>query len=485
MTTIPATAAPRPIRSSLLMRLFVFNAVIFGGGAVTLALWTSDNGPLLLPLAVLTVAVTFFFLVLIARQKGAPFFQIGGFFGMMTFLYAAYPAVVYLARGMRYGPRNDDRLLAAAPTASQLGSFEWWYVAFFVTFAAIYLLLTRGPATERFGIASPKRGIVIVTAAAYGFVSLALTVISIAYPYGSDGQTYGETYLVLQRLPMIVRQAVGTMWQMQATLLVMITVALFTQYRRRRIWIALLVVWVSASTILAMQSRTPMFVLLFVVGCLYHNLIRRIPLRVALAGVVAALAALAWLGAVRESRSGVGAKEAFGGSSEFEVILANAYDLKYVQHAEGALLHNPVVYLSDFAAVVPQQFLPFAKQTKAEWYLATYWPQVAAGGGGYAFGLLAEGVTGFGLGEILLRAVLAGVVFGLLQRRMARRPASFWLLTTYVWLTVLSYQILRATAFSLLQRAEYHLLLPIIGVRLVYFVLLRSRQRLRRIWRLV
>ncbi len=479
---VPAGSAGAVARTTGMAWLLCFYAVFVSIAMATYALWSAANAPLLLPLAVLTAATAAFLLTLAARQGGgAPVFQIGGFFGLMTFLYAAYPMVVYLARGMEYGPTNDGRLYAAQPTPAELGAFEWWYVAFFVTFAVVYLLVTRGHTASRLSVAAPPRGIVIVVLTAYCAASAVLWLVMRMFPF--EVRTYGDMYLALRQPPTVVRQLASTIVQLMPTLLIIVVAMLFTHYRRRRFWIVVLLAWVCFSALYAMKARTTMFMILFVAAFLYHNLVRRISLTVALAGILAALSALAWLGVMRyEDPNAVSAERALLGSSEFEVILGNAYDLRHVRSDQGKLLTSPAVYMSDFVALLPQQLVPFQKQTKSGWYLATYWPEVEAAGGGLAFGLLAEAVTGFGRVEIFVRAALVGLVFGLLQRRVTSRPISFWLLVAYLWLTVWSYHILRNTTFCLLQWSVYQLLLPIIGIRVTYVILSRSKQRLRR-WR--
>jgi hypothetical protein len=483
MTTISG-AAIRPIRLTLPATLLWTYGLGLAVALATYAAWTPESSPLVIPLAVLIVAAMVFFSTLVLRQGGgAPVFEIGGFFGMMIVLYAAYPAVVYLVRGMRYGEESDGRLWLAEAAPAQLGTLEWWYVAFFITFAVVYLAVTHRTATTRLVVTPPLRGVVIVVVAGYCVATSVIWLIRRLFPY--EVHTYGDSFLATQQLPTLVRQVMGTSMQSIPTLVIMMLVALFTQYRRRRIWIALLIVWICYTTLRAMQARVLVFLTLYVAAFLYHHLVRRISLKVAVAGVVVALTGLSWLGAVRRTGSDVGAREALTGSSEFEVILANAYDLKYVQGGNGVLLDRPLVYLSDLTAVVPQQFLPFTKLMKSEWYVGTYWPEIAAKGGGLAFGVLAEAVTGFGTVEIFLRAALVAVVFGLMQRRIASRPASLWLLTAYLWLTVWSYQILRTTTFHLVQWAEYQLLIPIIAVWVIYLILSRSKQRLRRAFRTV
>src|SRR4029450_2421254 len=93
------------------------------------------------------------------------------------------------------------------------------------------------------------------------------------------------------------------------------------------------------------------------------------------------------LGALRNFGS-AGLVNPFG-FTDFDGIFANAYDL--LQRQRGGEVHlapsNP--YLGDAFALVPQQFLPFAKFGVAEWYMQEFYPEAWAAGAGAAFGAIA------------------------------------------------------------------------------------------------
>src|SRR5205807_1914089 len=131
------------------------------------------------------------------------FFQIGGFFALALFFYAAYPFVVYLVRGMRYGAANDDRLQAWPPLPAQMGTLAWWYVAFFASFAVVFLLMTRGIGSSRIALrpVEPK-SLTLLIVGFYLVIQLLAIVVNAMYPF--DIRSYSDAYLAMRQLPHMV-----------------------------------------------------------------------------------------------------------------------------------------------------------------------------------------------------------------------------------------------------------------------------------------
>lgn len=481
MTIANVQAATRPQRRAEL--------ALFGGAAVVAATptvlvavswWLRGERvlPVVQPLLVIIAVAILFFGVLLRRERAAPFLSLGGFAGAMFLLYSAYPLLVFIINGGIYTARNDVRLFVWPPAPGEIAIFGWWYVVFFLSFAAGYLL--AAPSAPRRGplvLHSLPRGLLIVILTAFVAVQLFLTVTGVMF--GLGGGDYFEGYAQIQRLPLLVRQVYVHLAEMHITLLILLLCILFSQYPKHRKWIVLLTVVEVTTSLQVIHSRAELFIFLVAVMVLYHNLARRIPVWVAAAGGVLLVGAFVLLGTIRSSGSdSVSFVEAVRGDSEFETILANAYDLRSVKRASGVLTTEPAIYFSDFANVFPQQLLPFQKRDKAEWLLSTYYPRVASAGGGLAFGALAEAVTGFGWIELLVRGVVVGLAFGLFQRLLARGPITVWQMALYVWMVVFSYQILRNTTFCYFTLLEYGFFVPIVAIRMTYYALSTGRRRL-------
>lgn len=459
-----------------LLPLVLCIATILAFLIVYLSFLNEPSAPVVYPLATILFSAVIFYSALWRRQRDISILSLGGFAGAMVILYAAYPLLILLLNRLTYTPQSDNRLFAEQPSPETVGSIAWMYVLYFASFAAAYLATSGRNGRFHVQADSVHKGIVPLILVL--FAATQALVIGMNAVFGLNPSSYLDSYRVVQQLPRIPRQLLVNASQMQPTLIILLMCALFMRYQRYRFLIAAIVIWSTFTALRAMQGRGGMFIMLLIVGCLYHHFVRRLrALPILLIGIL--LVALStWMGAARQS-STAGVLAGAQGTSEFEAIFANAYDLKYVRDASGILRDQPVIYFGDFISVIPQQLLPFAKRLKAEWYLNAYYPEYAARGGGMAFGVVAEAITGWGWIELVVRGVLVGAVFGFIHRRFTSRPITLWQLAFYLWLLVWSYQLVRNSTFGLLQWAEYHFLLPVIAVWILHYLAWPARHRLR------
>jgi hypothetical protein len=175
-------------------------------------------------------------------------------------------------------------------------------------------------------------------------------------------------------------------------------------------------------------------------------------------------------------------------NGEFASLFFNGLDMD--QQADSLVRDGmlPNLYSVDIARLLPQQVLPFEKVDPAKWYTTTLYPEYAEKGGGLAFGAIAEAAAGFGPPEALVRGMLLGVLFVLVQAAASRpRFRSLIGLVAYVWLVVFCYQSLRDTSFSLVGRFVYNALPALLIVGLVqlalYFKTLSAARHVSRVSR--
>lgn len=480
-----STRSRKPLRLSVVLEI----AGLLVAAAIALTLLFSSRGHELFPVisavtAVVSTAILFLAL-LRRREAGAtPIFQIGGVYGVMVMLYGAYPLVVYLANGGRYSVNQDLRLYLAQPTPAEMARLGWWYAIYLAAFAAMYLLMTSGVATRcRLSDKRPPRGLVGVVLLL--FVVIHLVLLGFKLTFAMNPTTYSESYLVVQQLPRLARQIFSKASMMLPTLQLLLLTLWFANYQRNRKYIISFLAVVAYLQLAHGGSRTVLFLVFLAAVMLYHHLVRPITMRLAVIGGSVALFLFLLLGVLRYGVTHgelVSGDRDFDRSSEFESIMGNAYDLMYVRDAAGEFLGKPALYLGDFAALVPQQLLPFEKTNASLWYLERYWPEVAAAGGGMAFGVVSEAIVGHGWHELIWRGLLIGLVFGCAHRYLASRRIGYVGLLFYVWVFVWSYQTIRATTFHLVQSAVYTLLVPLIAVWLLHY-LIRFRSPLRRVLR--
>jgi len=447
-STALAVASHRALWACFWLLSAISVAVVVG------MLTDDDNRPVVVVLLVLA-AIAIVFELSLVRNGAAPFFEIGGFFAAVVSIYACYPMIGYLVNGLTFTPLNDLRLFNGQPTPRQIATIGWWYAAFLASFCLAYRLCRGRNASLRARPASIR--LLVVAVVLYGVI-LAFIMACEEWLTLNEG-TYEGTYVAIRNLPRLLRQVYTSSAGMLPTLSILILIGFFAHYSKTRVYILLWFATFGYLVWAARGSRTGFFILAFAALMLYHHLVRPISLRSAVVMAVVGVIAFNAFGALRASH-GLSAGM-FGVANEFESIFATVFDLKYVQQAQGALLGHPELRLTDLLAVIPQQLLPFPKGMPADWYVITYYPTYYATGGGMAFGVVAEAVTGWGWVELAIRGVLLGVLFGLLHRHFSRRVLGPGTLALYIWLTMWSYNCVRNTTMPLLGWFIYQFLVPI------------------------
>jgi hypothetical protein len=464
---ISMATTDRALRAALGVLALVFGAVFVG------TFTTVESRGVVLILLVLT-AITVVFEISLVRYGIAPFFEIGGFFAAVVWLYASYPIITYLANGLAYTPWSDLRLFNAEPTPQQIATLGWWYAAFLASFCLMYRLVR--PRTGAVLLRAYPADVGYLVATVLGYAAIKIFVFAVQQRYALTAGSYLDTYVAIRNLPRLLRQIFTQSFGMLLTFTVLILSCLFTRYRKSRLYIALWIGTIAYSVFTSHAARTSLFLALFVALVLYHHLVRPISMRLATAMAIIGVLSFNLMGFLRLGFEKENAS-LFASTNEFESVFANAYDLMYVQHAQGALLSRPELRLSDVLSIIPQQVLPFGKGTSAEWYLSTYYTEYFATGGGLAFGVVSEGVTGWGWAELLLRGAFLGTLFGLLQRYVSRRVLSPWMLAFYVWLTMWSYQCVRNTTMPLVGWFVYQFVVPVSVVGLLAHGISRAAVR--------
>lgn len=464
--------------------VMLFCAWVILGLVVLLAVATlapEKSRPVLIPLtSALVIAAGFFLGIARRHQWAAPIFHIGSFYGAVVLIYTLYPLVVYLYNDLSYHPLSDIRMYIAQPEPGQIATLAWWYVAYLGTFCLVYFVLSRSAGSLRIEQPALPGSLLFVVILIYLVVQVYLLTLTRFLGTG-PATSYMETYLALRHLPLIVQQVTGRLQSWVQVLEIVLLVILFTDFRRNRFYIALILLWVAASTFMKMHARTELFLLLAAAGFLWHHMVRRMRLVTVVVGGITLLALFSVLGALRNiGESEIQLREMMTGSSEFESILGNAHDLLFVRNDSGVFLEDPTLYFADFILPIPSQLLPFTKQIASYWYLDRYYPSFGESGGGFAFGAIAEGVVGFGLIEVFVRATLLALLFAWIDRRFTAWPISVWAASFYVWLAVMSYTSFRMTSFTLITAGLQLFAVPILLLQLSFALWIRFASRTRR-----
>ncbi|HEX6178587.1 MAG TPA: hypothetical protein VF057_09515, partial [Thermoanaerobaculia bacterium] len=453
-------------------------AFVFLGGAAIV--WNdrirwSVVGPL-----VVAVAIGLAMFVYLRRlEHGWPYFELGAFYVAILLLYIAYPIVLYIVNGYRYPEYGDWRLIAVEHRPEVLGTMIWWYVLYLASFCAAYVVVRgRRVLREHFRVRPPEPGSATILAIVMLLVGARLFFVVLGFFYDMSAASYGDQYLVWRQLPHFVGQIAAQIQGIEITLEMMLAVALCCGSRKHRTILALLLLALVAWHMIRPGSRTELFVVFLAAVAAYHFAVARIPFRWMAATAVTGFGIMAFIGAVRQTTTfefrDIGNKMA--AATEFETILGNAVHLKYVAQVPGAFIDRPNLYWADLLAAVPQQFLPFPKETAALWYMRTYFREQYEAGGGLAFGLLAEGVMGHGWVEMIWRGLLVGALFALFHRLLTRPNVGVGYLMFYIWMIAWCYQTIRTGTFSLLMLMNYRFLVPLLAWKALAMLIRRGKR---------
>jgi hypothetical protein len=427
-----------------------------------------------------TVTITLIFILYLGRNgpRRLPVLEIGAFYAFLIMLYATWPLLVAIANNYEYPVTAEWRLSAPSVGLAGLVRFTWWYVVYLVSFCLAYALVRRRHALPlRAGVKAPPLSVI----AAAVLILIATHVLSalIRSFYHLDAASYIESYLLVQQLPSGIRQVFSLLFGMEFTTRLLLAVSLLCYYKRARWLLIIAVVATIAFNLLVPGGRTELMLLLFICLQAYDLLVRPVPIRGFIVMGVVAMSLYMVIGIIRTPEMTLTDLLKMNQSyTEFEGIFGNAVDIEYIQQADGMFRSRPELYWANVTAVIPQQLLPFAKDDAASWFGRTYYPDYTAQGGGMAFGVLAEAVAGFGLGELVWRGALIGFFFGLMQRHITRRKISLVFLLFYGWLTAWAFHTLRTGTFSLLMLIEYRFIVAVVAVYAVAYLVRRGRRRL-------
>jgi hypothetical protein len=473
--------------SSLPTNLYSLKPLIGLSAACAIAIFlltitTAQTLPVLLPMVVMGSSIILFFLVLRFRQRGSiPFFEVGAFYVAVVAVYSLYPLIGFLVNGLTYSPLNDSRLFKTQPTSQEIAAIGWYYAVYLLSFIIVYLLARGRLPLEQRRFNPPSRITVAIIIVFYAIVKLFFLFLNFAYNLSYS--TYGESYLVFQRLPLVLAQIAGQLKGATFTLELLILTALFQNYRKNRIFIYGYLAFIGLPTFFRIGSRTELLLLLFTAVILYHFLFKKIKLKLILLYGLIALTLFTILGILRSYSQANNLAlnfNFFAYSSEFETIFANAYDLNHLK-LEGKINDIPLsFYLADFLALFPQQIVPIEKINPSSWYVNKFYPNYAALGGGLALGASSESILSLGWIDLIWRGGILGFIFAQLHRYYLLSRPNFWTFTFYIWITVFSYQSFRTGTFSLLPLAFYQFIPFMLGVKIVA-ALVKRRLKLNRL----
>jgi hypothetical protein len=392
-------------------------------------------------------------------------------------LYATLSPLSWLFQGRVYlYGFSSPRLYLLQPTTDDVAQLLNIALAYTAGFASVYLLLRRqvpqAVPNAYVRISSAKMG----AALAIGVVFQAITLILAGTNFIRSSESYVDSFLRIQQLPLAVRQALKLGYGISSFATLVFLIGILQRWPRNRLWF----IFYFAFVLLSFDpegSRSPVVIGLLSVALLWHVLIRPISARRWLIGGAVGLLLFLVLGLRRDVRSfaalGPLGSDAVGISlGEFDSLWGNAVEV--LQARDSAGFQVPIAArFAELWAFVPSQLLPFEKLDLAGWFLETFHPAYKAVGGGLAFGAISQAAIGGGFLEAALRGTLLGAMAAWLMKWYRTPSKVWWHLPVHMYLLVFVFQSARDTTFRQLTDLLQLVLPAILLIALIASILVR------------
>lgn len=386
------------------------------------------------------------------RLAGVSLLEPGVIFGAFVLAYSVIPLLAFsIVNDIASHPQADVRLNDDTASPKAVSAISWLHLWFFACFTLAYLALRKK--SEPFRAREFHAGDLDLAIGAALLTGCKLIVWLGLRHYDISAANYLEAYAHLNALPLLTRQILTHVSGLATTLSVLLCVGIMS--RRKYHWI--LPIWLGLEAILLIEdqgSRTAVFVICLSILASYHYLVRKISALLVLILLGVAFLMFVLVGAWRDMGSEAGSiPEILTGMlirNEFTSVFINALDVQRLRDAGMTDAIVPQFYFSDLVNVFPQQFLPLEKLDVSAWYVQSFYPEFAALGGGYVFGIISESIVGLGYLDAGVRALLLGILFASVYVWIARKKRpSLWMITFYIWLLVLSFKLFRGTTLAL------------------------------------
>jgi hypothetical protein len=465
-----STAIARPTPTALPAAFLV--AFSLSLSLLWLAVSTSQERLVVLPVAIMINTVIGFVALLWWRDGMLPVFELGVVCVVVTGIYCIVPPLGYLLAGMQWTPFSDNRIFTRQPNPVQVGEFIWRHVVYLAVLAAAYAAVRGRQFVGTAGLRAVAPGVlpavVILIAVLAVYFALLLEYTGVSYRVTHAQQAAGA--LLPSDLPLFIGQISHNLDRIGLFLKMWLIALLLMRWQSRGArW--LLFGWLGLEgtrMIIAMGSRTEFTILILVTILLYHRLVNALTFRKAFTILALSVSGLLFYGFMRDfgryvddfSLLGVPMQSA---TNEFQTLWGTSYDLMARKLANG--IEVPwAIYFSDLFLLFPAQMLPFEKLDPSWWYLGL----INASGSGFGgmFGVISQSVIGFGFVELVLRGIVLGCGFALIHRWYVKHQESFWVTALYLALCIWSYYTYRASTFYIVYFIVYSFLPAMVLVRL-------------------
>ncbi|MDC1336394.1 oligosaccharide repeat unit polymerase [Flavobacteriaceae bacterium] len=276
--------------------------------------------------------------------------------------------------------------------------------------------------------------------------TLLITLIKIQYGLYSV-ESYASSYTSFWKIPDIVRQFYLLFQGAQEFSKIIILIGVF---QRTFINKKLFIIIIFAYLLISFDSsgaRAGLFINFLLIFSLYQFFIKKFSKTKMLLFSLIGLFVFSLFGVLR---GGLNTGNILLSSilvvGEFMTIWANA--LHILQLKSDGLLSMPYnVWINEFIAFIPSQFLPFEKMSPSVWYMDTFYYEALQSGNGLGFGIITQSISDGGLFFAFLRGFILGKI-SLMFKKAVLKSNKWWVFPVYLVMFLGLYSTVRSSTFS-------------------------------------
>lgn len=396
--------------------------------------FTPEQMYIIRPILAAGAVFTIFTYVLWIRARVFLFGEIGFIYLVLALAYTMSPAIKFLMLDFDL-PLDFDGLNFAvlSPQPAELGAHFWRHVLFISGVAVGYLTVRGGTLSLRpvKEASTHKYGLII--AIIITIIGCCVWTVSILLP---SATTYIEHYTRFEDLSLANRKIVNLCLIFKSGGYFVLLALLFSQYRKYRIFIYIIVPIVCAYEIVfSFGSRIVAFTIIMAVLGFYHFRVTPISLKKSMMLLITLAIIFSGIGAIRHYNYSlsdaqyqlINQNKIVG--SEFEAVYCTSFHLNYERERGTLPSRDWQMFFNDFISIIP--FIDHIKYNPQYWYARNYFPEAYVPP--TTMGVLADSAIWGGEWDLLARSLMNGALFALLTRWFLRRRKKWWALTIYIY----------------------------------------------------
>ena len=412
----------------------IIAVVIFILGYVATNIFTSAQMYIIRPILVSIAVFIMFSYVLWIRVRVYIFGEIGFIFLALALAYTISPAIKTLLLDFYFPPDFDGLNFAVlSPKPAELGTHFWRHVLFISSVATGYLTVRGGRLPIMPMNVTPARKYGRVIATMIIIMVCCVFVVSLLLP---SATTYIEHYTRFDNLSWRERKIVDLCLIFKNGGYFVLLALMFSQYRRFRIFIFIIVpIFCAYEILFSFGSRIVAFTLSIAVLGFYHFRVNPISLKKSIVLLIALAMIFSGIGLIRHFKYDIEEaqynliKQNEIQASELEAVYCTSFHL-YYERGQGTLPSRDwQMFFNNFISIIP--FIDHIKYNPQYWYARNYFPEAVVPP--TTMGILADSAIWGGEWDLLARGLINGALFALLTRWFLYRRNKWWALTIYIY----------------------------------------------------